>query len=147
MNELDRFTDPYDWIGLRGWRHPERSRIFRRLKALKPRPTILGRRAFLLLRDLFGGPIDELPGLELEYAVQRLMVLDWSTGFEVLGFFTEEEVRDHSRLYGPPVESVLGHFWYGLLGHEEPRDIERVYLRRREVPSLWPHKWAGPMCG
>jgi hypothetical protein len=147
MNELCRFTDPWDWIGLRGWRRPEKSRVYRRLGALQPRPTILGPRAFLLLRDLFGGPIDELPPLETEYAVQRLMVLDWSTGFKVLKFFTEEEVRDHSRLYGPPVDSVLGHFWYGLLGGETSSEIERILLRRREVSIPWAHKWAGPLCG
>jgi hypothetical protein len=58
------------------------------------------------------------------------MVLDWSTNFGVLGWFKEEEIREHSLLYGPPEDSILGHFWYGLLGGEKLADIERLFLRR-----------------
>ena len=133
MKELDRFTDPDDWYGLRSWRYPKKSRLLGRLMKLHPRKTIPPRRGFNLLRDFFGEVIERTGSLELEYAYQRLLTLDWLSGFGVLKFFSEEEIRSHALLYGPPSESVLGHFWYGLLEREAPGDIERIYLRRETV--------------
>jgi len=135
MDELSRFTDPWESYGLRVWRQPARSRLIARLKKITPRDTIPWRRGFLVLRELLGEEIDRVEPLELGYAYQRLLVLDWLTGFQALGFFTEAEVRDYALLSGPPQDSILGHFWYGLLGGEAPRDIEKIY-RRRTVAAL-----------
>jgi hypothetical protein len=133
MDELSRFTDPWDAIGLRVWRKPERSRLIARLKRIPPRQTIPWRRGYLILRELFGEDYDDRESLELSYAYQRLLVLDWMTGFRVLGFFNEAEVRDYAALAGPPQDSILGHFWYGLLGGESPQEIETIYRRRVAV--------------
>lgn len=135
MEELNRFTDPWDSYGLRVWRQPARSRLIARLKKIQPRTTIPWRRGFLILRELLGEDFERVDALEAAYAYQRLLVLDWLTGFKALGFFTEAEVRDYALLCAPPQDSILGHFWYGLLGGEAPRDIERIY-RRQTVRAL-----------
>lgn len=134
MDELSRFTDPWDAYGLRAWRTPHKSRLIARLKKIAPRNTIPWRRGFLILRELLGEKIDDVPALELGFAYQRLLALEWSTGFRVLGFFTEAEIRDYALLSGPPQDSILGHFWGGLLAGEPPREIERIY--RRQVAAL-----------
>jgi hypothetical protein len=130
MDELGRFSDPWDWYGLRSYRRPRSSRLIARLKKIRPRDTIPFRRGFLILRELLGEALDHVEPLELSYAYQRLLVIDWSTGFGSLGFFSEPEVRSYALLYGPPQDSALGHFWYGLLGGEDPRQIELIYRRR-----------------
>src|SRR5258706_16430002 len=127
MEELGRFTDPWDGYGLRSWRKPGSNRLIARLKKIHPRPTIPWRRGFLVLRELLGEKIDRVDPLDLNYAYQRLLVIDWATGFKYLGFLTEAEIRDYALLSGPPQDSVLGHFWYGLLGGETPREIDRIY--------------------
>jgi hypothetical protein len=129
MDELLCFVDPWNSIGLRIWRRPERNRLVQRLKKIRPRKTIPWRRGYLVLRELFGEKLDEQDTLAIGYAYQRLLAMDWVTGFRCLGFFTEEEVRDYALLAGPPQDSILGHFWYGLLGGETPREIERIYRR------------------
>ena len=130
MDELNRFSDPYDDFGLRAWHAPRKNRLLKRWAKLKLKPTIPTRRGFYLLQDYFGKPLDWLGALELEYAFQRLLILDWSTKFRFLGFFTEVEIRGHAQLNGPPEASVLGHYWYGLLGREDLRDVERISRRR-----------------
>jgi hypothetical protein len=135
MDELCRFTDPWDAYGLRCWRQPGKSRLIGRLRKMRPRDTIPWRRGYLILRGLLGEGLDRVDPLETGYAYHRLLVLDWSTGFRELGYFTETEIRDYALLYGPPQDSVLGHYWYGLLGGETPREIERIY-RRQQSPSL-----------
>lgn len=130
MDEVNRFADPWDSYGLRAWRQPARSRLIGRLKKIKPRDTVPWRRGFLILRELLGEKYEWADPLELGYAYQRLLVLDWLTGFKVLGFFSEEEVRDYGLLCAPPQDSILGHFWYGLIGGEAPADIERIYRRQ-----------------
>ena len=130
MDELSRFTDPWDAYGLRAWRNPGRSRLIARLKKIRPRDTIPCRRGFLILRELLGEEIDHTDPLDLSYAYKRLLVIEWSTDFKHLKFFTESEVRDYALHFGPPQDSVLGHFWYGLKGGEHPREIERIYRRR-----------------
>lgn len=134
MDEITRFADPYDTVGLRAWKTPGRSRLLRRLKALTPRPTVPGRRGYYLLRDLLGDGVEELPSLEMEYCYQRLLLLDWTTEFRELGFFTEEEIRAHAVLYGPPTDSAIGHYWYGLLGREDRREIDRILRRKVSFP-------------
>jgi hypothetical protein len=130
MDEVNRFVDPWDAYGLRAWRYGARSRLIARLKNIPAKKTIPWRRGFFILRDLLGEDLDRVDSLELSYAFQRLLVLDWLTGFKALGFFTEGEIRDYALLCAPPQDSVLGHFWYGLLAGESPRDIERVYRRQ-----------------
>lgn len=130
MDELNRFTDPWNSIGLRVWRLGDRSRLIGRLKKIQPRATIPWRRGYLILRELLGEDLDRCDSLDVSYAYQRLLVLDWLTGFKALGFFTETEVRDYALLCGPPQDSILGHYWYGLLGGEAPQDIERIYRRQ-----------------
>ncbi len=130
MDEFSRFTDPWDSYGLRAWRKPERSRLLARLKKVQPRLTVPWRRGFLILRELLGEAIDWADPLDQSYAYQRLLVLDMATGFKVLGFFTEAEVRDYALLSAPPQDSILGHFWYGLLGGESPGEIEKIYWRQ-----------------
>ena len=132
MDELSRWTDPWNAYGLRVWRQPARSRLIARLKKIPPRMTIPWRRGFFILWQLLGERIEFLEPLELNYAYQRLLLLDWITGFQALGFFTEAEIREYALLSGPPQDSILGHFWYGLLGGESPREIERI-LRRQAL--------------
>jgi hypothetical protein len=130
MDELSRFSDPWDSIGLQTWRRPERSRLLARLKRIRPSPTIPWRRGFLILRELFGEKVERRDPLDVDYCFQRLLVLDWLSGFRALGFFNDAEVREYALLNAPPQDSILGHFWYGLLGGEEPRDIDRMYRRQ-----------------
>ena len=134
MDELHCFADPWNPIGLRIWRRPERSRLIQRLKKIRPRKTIPWRRGYLILRELFGERVDEQDTLELGYAYLRLLTIEWMTGFRCLRFFSESEVREYALLAGPPQDSVLAHYWYGLLGGESPREIERIY--RRQVAAL-----------
>lgn len=131
MDELSRFKDPWDPVGLCAWRQPARSRLIARLRKITPRDTIPWRRGFLILRELFGEKVDQVDALDLGYAYQRLLILDWATDFRLLGFFTEAEIREYALLSGPPQDSILGHFWCGLLGGELPRDIERIYRRQQ----------------
>src|SRR5262245_21290905 len=133
MDELSRFADPWDSMGLRVWRQPARSRLIARLKKIAPRNTIPWRRGFLILRELLGEKIDQVDALDLGYAYQRLLVIDWLTDFKSLGFFTEAEIREYALLCGPPQDSILGHLWGGLLGGESPRQIERIYRRQRQA--------------
>ena len=135
MEELERFTDPLDSYGLRVWRNSDRSRLIARLKKIKPRDTIPWRRGYLNLRELLGEEFDRADPLDQCYAYHRLLILDWLTGFKHLGFFTEQEVRYYALISGPPQDSILGHFWYGLLGGEAPGEIERIY-RRQTVRAL-----------
>lgn len=130
MDEIDRFSDPWNSYGLRAWRLGDRSRLIARLKKITARKTIPWRRGYLILRELLGEDLDRLDSLELSYAYQRLLVLDWLTNFKSLGFFTEAEVRDYGLLCAPPQDSILGHFWHGLMGGEAPADIERIYRRQ-----------------
>ena len=134
MEEIERFSDPWDGVGLRAWRHPKKSRLLRRLRRQHPRATLAERRGYYVLRDFFGEVVDRIGSLALEYAYQRLLVLDWSTRFRQLGFFTEEEIRSHARVYGPPQESLLGHFWYGLIRDESLGEIERLCFSRERRP-------------
>ena len=134
MDELSRFADPWNGYGLRAWRQPGRSRLIARLKKIAPRGPIPWRRGFLILRELLGEKLDQVDSLDVGYAYQRLLILDWLTDFKDLGFFTEAEIREYALLSGPPQDSILGHFWSGLLGGEPPREIERIYRRQRERP-------------
>jgi len=145
MDELGRWTDPWDAYGLRVWRQPARSRLISRLKKIPPRITIPWRRGFLILWQLLGERVEFVDPLELGYAYQRLLVIDWLTEFKELGFFTEAEIREYALLSGPPQDSVLGHFWYGLLGGESPRDIERIY--RRQTLAALDHRRARQLTG
>lgn len=129
MSEIIRFTDPYDPYGLWALRRAEKSRLFGRLAKLRPPATIPWRRGYFILWKLWGAAIERLLVAELERAFQRLLVLDWMTKFEILGFFTEEEIRSYAVFAGPPEDSVLGHFWYGLLGREDLSDIEKIIRR------------------
>ena len=144
MEEVERFSDPWDGYGLRAWRRPGKSRLLRRLSMQHPRVTPAERRGYFVLRDFFGEGVDRIGSLALEYAYQRLLVLDWSTRFRRLGFFTEEEIRSHARILGPPQESLLGHFWYGLNRGQSLKEIERSYLaqergrRQKPQPRLLP---------
>lgn len=135
MDELDRFTNPWDSYGLRAWRNPAKSLLIRRLKVISPRKSIPCRRGFFILRHLLGEELDRVGPLELSYAYQRLLIVDWSTRFQALGFFNESEIRAYALLYGPPQDSTLGHFWYGLLGGEDLKDVELI-CRRRAVPQF-----------
>jgi hypothetical protein len=135
MDEIERWTDPWDGYGLRAWRHPRKSRLLARLKAIRPVGATPDRLGFHILRNHLGQAVEELGPFEYGYAYERLIVLDWSTRFRVLKFFDPEHIRTYARSYGPPGGSILGHYWYGLLGGEELSEIERRHcleLRRRE---------------
>jgi hypothetical protein len=134
-DEFTRFFDPDDWLGLRTWACPDRSRLLRRLKKLVPRDTILDRRGMHLLRDYFGDRVLDLGFNTMSYGVMRLVAIDWVTDFQVLGFFRREEVEEYARVHGPPDQTVLSHFWYGLKGGDRPGEIERILLWRPD-PNL-----------
>jgi hypothetical protein len=136
MTDFDRFFDPEDAIGLRAWREPGMNRLFRRLAKIAPRPTIPERRAVYILMELFGDRVLDLPTKVFARGFERLMVLDWITGFRFLAFFTEKEVREHALLYEPPCLSKLGHFWHGLLQGESPSAIDDFVFGPRRVYSL-----------
>jgi hypothetical protein len=143
MTEIDRFTDPWDCYGLRAYRKPARSRLLARLRRIRRRETIPARRGVLILRELLGEDFDRLGALEVGFAYQRLLVIEWSTGFSHLGFFTEAEVRDYALLHGPPQDSPLGHFWYGLLGGESFGEIETTYRRKKQRSGFGPFRFSG----
>lgn len=65
MEEIARFSDPFDCYGLQAWKNPGRSRLLRRLKKLKPRPSIPPRRGYHLLRELLGEGMEGLLDLRL----------------------------------------------------------------------------------
>jgi hypothetical protein len=137
-DELARFSDPWDEIGLDSWRRPGESDLLARLKGTAPMDAPLEPRGLQVLARLWGDRVLALRWLESGYAIERLMVLDWMTGFRVLGFFTEEEIRGFAVLYGPPERSILGQFWYGLLGGESLADIERIFRRRARADARTP---------
>lgn len=145
MDEIKRWTDPWDGYGLRTWKHPRKSRLLERLRAILPVGATPERLGFHILRNLLGKGVEILPPLDYGYAYERLIVLDWSTRFKTLRFFDPQYVRTYARSYGPPAESVLGQYWYGLLGGEELLEIERRYLlefrRRARARSLYCVPW------
>ena len=143
MTEIDRFTDPWDFYGLRAYRRPERSRLLNRLRKIPRRDTIPARRGLLILRELLGEGFDRLGALEAGFAYQRLLVIEWSTGFKHLGFFSEAEIRDYALLDGPPQDSPLGHFWYGLLGGETFHEIEKIYRQLGQRSGFGPFRYSG----
>jgi hypothetical protein len=136
MTDFERFFNPEDAIGLRAWREPAMNRLFRRLGRILPRPTIPERRAIYILMALFGDRVLDLPSAVFHRGFERLMVLDWITGFRFLGFFTEKEVREHASLYSPPCLSKLGYFWHGLLQGESLATIDDFVFGPRRIYSL-----------
>lgn len=135
--EFDRFFDPDDWIGLRSWAYPDKSKLLQRLKRIQPRDTVLDRRGLHILKEHFGNDVMRISFNDFSYGLMRLIAIDWLTQFKVLRFFQEEEVRDYARVHGPPERSVLAEYWYGLFSREEPGQIEWLVLSRRH-PSLDP---------
>src|SRR5882762_5908035 len=96
MNELGRFADPWDWYGLRVWRHPERSRLVGRLRRIEVPSTIPCLRGYAILRALLGEDVECAGYQDLSHAYQRLLLVEWLTSFRELGRFHEFEIRAYA---------------------------------------------------